>query len=391
MNAIFIFDKEKRVIECSYDDYIDDICNRFIKKINVKKNEIIFLYNGKKINQNIKINKYINKKVLKNNKINIFYIKIKHISKDKLLYNKKNIKGIICPKCGEICKIKFDDYKIILYECKNNHILKNIEFENFIEAQNIEISKVKCSNCSKIEETIKFDEYYICLECNKYLCKLCKDIHDKEHNIIKYEYRNYICNIHNENYISYCYKCNKNLCLKCENEHINENSLIYLKDIIPSINDSEIEEMKLKIEKFNNNIKDIIEKLNKTLNKIEIFYEIYFYIINNYDMININYQILNNINEILNYNNKIILNDINEIIEEPDDYIKINKLFDLYNKIFNSNKNIIKYKKIKDEEKIKIFGNNFVKKYKDKCKIIYKKKEYDLIEYFNNNNNILDI
>ena len=114
MNAIFIFDKEKTVIECSNDDYIDDICNRFIKKINVKKYEIIFLYNGKKINQNIKINKYINKEDLKNSKINIFCIKIKHISKKKLLYNKNNLKEIICPECGEICKIKFDDYKIFL-------------------------------------------------------------------------------------------------------------------------------------------------------------------------------------------------------------------------------------------------------------------------------------
>ena len=60
MNATFIFDKEKTVIGISDDDYIDDICNKFIKKINIKKNEIIFLYKGKKINQKIQINKYIN-------------------------------------------------------------------------------------------------------------------------------------------------------------------------------------------------------------------------------------------------------------------------------------------------------------------------------------------
>jgi hypothetical protein len=62
MNVIFILDKEKTVIECSNDDYIDDICNKFIKKINIniKKYEMIFVYKGKKINQNIQINKYIN-------------------------------------------------------------------------------------------------------------------------------------------------------------------------------------------------------------------------------------------------------------------------------------------------------------------------------------------
>ena len=227
MNAIFLFDKEKTVIECLDSDCFDEIFNKIRKKINIKQNEMIFLYKGKKINQNIKINEYINKEDLKNNKINILCIKIKHISKEKSLHNKKKLNEIICPECGEICKIKFDDYKIILYECINNHTLKNIEFENFIETQNIEKYKVKCFNCNKIEETIKYDKYYICLKCNQILCIFCKKMHDKEHNIINYEDKNYICNIHNERYISYCNKCNNNLCLKCENKHKNENSLIY--------------------------------------------------------------------------------------------------------------------------------------------------------------------
>ena len=367
---------------------------KIYKKEKYEKNEIIFLYKGKKINQNIKINKFINKEDLKYNKIKIFCFQIKHKSKENLLYNKNNLKEIICPECGEICKIRFDDYKIILYECKSNHKVKNIEFENFIESQNIGKSKISCNNCDKIKETIKYDEFYNCLECNKYLCIFCKEKHNKEHKIIKYEDKNYICNIHNKRYISYCNKCNKDICLKCENEHINENSLIYYKDLIPDINDTNKEEIKLKIEIFYNIIKDIIEKLNKIINKIKIYYNIYFNIIDNYDMKNINYQILNNINEIINYNNKIYLNDIKEIIEEHDDYKKINKLIDLYNIIFNSNKNIIKYKIIEGEEKIKIFGNHFVKNNKNKCKIICEKKEYDLMEYFyinNFNKNILEI
>ena len=118
MNAIIIFNKEKTVIECSNENYIDDIFNKFIKMINIKKNEIIFFYRGKKITQNIKINKFINKNDLEKNKINIFGFKVKHISKEKLIYNKNKFKEIICPECGEICKIKFDGYKIILYECK---------------------------------------------------------------------------------------------------------------------------------------------------------------------------------------------------------------------------------------------------------------------------------
>jgi hypothetical protein len=225
MYAIFSFNKEKIIIECSFENYINDICEKFLRKKNVNKNEIIFLYKGKKINQNIKINKFINKEDLKCNKIKIFCFQIKHKSKENILYNKNNLKEIICPECGEICKIKFDDYKIILYECKNNHV-KNIEFENYIESQNIGKSKINCNNCDKIEETYKYDEFYNCLECKKYLCIFCKEIHNKEHKIVKYEEKNYICNMHNKRYISYCNKCNKDICLNCVNEHKNENSLI---------------------------------------------------------------------------------------------------------------------------------------------------------------------
>ena len=44
---------------------------------------------------------------------------------------------------------------------------------------------------------------------------------------------------------------------------------------------------------------------------------------------------------------------------------------------------LIKYKPKKDnEEKVRIFGKNFVNKNIDKCKIIYKEREYELKEYF---------
>ena len=43
--------------------------------------------------------------------------------------------------------------------------------------------------------------------------------------------------------------------------------------------------------------------------------------------------------------------------------------------------NII-YEKLKNEEKIKIFGREFVDSNKKNCKIIYKEKEYELTEFF---------
>ena len=127
-----------------------------------------------------------------------------------------------------MCKIKFKNYKITLYGCKNNDKLKNIEFKNFFETQNIGKSKIKCDNCNKNEGINKYNEYYTCLECNKFFCKLCKEMHDQQHNIIRYKDNYYICDKHNAKFNSYCNKCQINLCSKCEKEHENENNLIIL-------------------------------------------------------------------------------------------------------------------------------------------------------------------
>ena len=60
---------------------------------------------------------------------------------------------------------------------------------------------------------------YICNSCHIYLCPLCRTSHDQKHKFIKYSERNYICKIHNENYIKFCEKCKLNICMSCEKNH----------------------------------------------------------------------------------------------------------------------------------------------------------------------------
>ena len=45
--------------------------------------------------------------------------------------NKIKSKQIICPKCGEDIRIKYNKYTIELYECKNGHKTDNILFDEF--------------------------------------------------------------------------------------------------------------------------------------------------------------------------------------------------------------------------------------------------------------------
>ena len=107
-------------------------------------------------------------------------------------------KDIICPICGELCLINFKDYKIILNNCKNNHeniILLN-EFEN---SQNINENKIICNICSNNNKGKTYNnQFYICGTCNKNICPLCKEKHNKEHKILDYDNKNYICNKHND-------------------------------------------------------------------------------------------------------------------------------------------------------------------------------------------------
>ena len=53
----------------------------------------------------------------------------------------------------------------------------------------------------------------------------------------------------------------------------------------------------------------------------------------------------------------------------------------------NKIKKMIIIYKIGYENKIKLFGEGFIKNNKNKCKIIIENKDQDIIEYFNNNKN----
>ena len=243
-------------------------------------------------------------------------------------------KEIKCPECGEICKIKFNNFKITLFGCKNGHKTNDLSLEQYNKMQCMDKFQKKCNNCKISKTQNKNDniKLYKCLKCEQNICIYCKKNHNKEHNLIEYELKNYMCNIHNQKFNSFCNKCKINLCPICEEEHKKEKDLIYFRDIMPHINNKEIEEIKLKIEEFNNNIKEIIKILNKIMDKVELYSNIYYEMINNFDEDNINYQTLNNINEISNYN-KNVINEMDKIINEVRYNYKINNIINLYSKL----------------------------------------------------------
>ena len=320
----------------------------------------------------------------------------KDINKNKTIIKSKYI---ICPICKENIKFKIRDYKIYLYECKNGHEINNILLNEFEETQYIDISKIKCEKCKKNNKSNTYkNEFYKCIECGINICPICKSSHDKSHNIINYDQKDYICQKHNQFFIKYCKSCKMNICLICENEHKEHNNISF-EEMIP--NENEIKEymnkLRESIDLFKNNIKEIIFKLNKIIENMKIYYNINSYIINEYEIKNRNYEILQNIKEI--YNNKII-EEINKINNDKDISNKINNIINIYSKMNNlSEINIIydinkKDEILEDEDEIYIFGSEFVKNNKDKCKMIIDNKAYKLKEkcYIKNyRNNILKI
>ena len=213
----FIYKGSEIIIQCQEIDKMKDIINKFVIKVEKDINNLYFMYNGNIINIELKYKDIINETDKKNN---IMKILVEEYNKEKIEKNKVISKDIICPECKENIFIKIDNYKINLMGCKNRHKFNNILINEFENTQIIDISKIICDECKINNKSNTYkNEMYKCIDCDKNICLLCKTKHEKIHRIINYEFKNYICNIHNEYYIKYCYECKKSICLKCEQDH----------------------------------------------------------------------------------------------------------------------------------------------------------------------------
>ena len=372
----FTYEGSTIKIQCKRDEYMKDIFKRYANKISKDANDIYFTCKGSLINEESKLEE-INKK---DNEIEIL---VNDIS-DKKNENKaeiiKHYKDVICPECGEACLIDIKDYKITLNKCSNNHSLGNILLDEFNDLQKYNELDILCDICNSNNKSETYNnKFFKCYNCIKNICPLCKSKHNKAHILLDYDLKNYSCNTHGKNYISYCEECKKNLCIICEIEHKKHNYNSLNKLITDKENN--INELRLKIDNLKKDIKDIIDKLNKIVDNFEIYYNINNNIINNYNIENKNYEILVNINNIYNFNEKAI-KDINEIINENKIENKIKYLYSIYDKMITTNEIIIKYC-IGKEDKIRIFGDKFVENNKSNFQMIINDNSCELSSFYN--------
>ena len=376
-------------------DSLQSAVNKFIEKENLDSKLLEFSFNNKEINLDEKVEKLIND--LNDDDQNIL-IQVKLKNNDNNI-NQKEIYEIKCPKCSEPCRIKIENYLIKLYQCKNGHRIENIELDEFTKIQN-QILMRKCKVCNQDKP---IQELYRCINCKIDLCKDCKTDHGKNHEILDYNQKKFICESHKNPYSNYCFTCKLNICLNCLEEHYNH-VIITFSEITPNIDDikTKMNSFKNSINLLDEHIKELMNYLYKIMDNMKIYYNIYENILNNYDSQNKNYEILKNLNEI---NDDNIVEEINHIINYETKR-KAYNILNIYNKMKEYNNEItINYKlneKLKNqksnknnnkkviEEEIFLFGPAFVENNKNICKIIFKEELFDLTQKFKINYNNLD-
>ena len=374
MELEFQFNGLKTIINSNKDAKMKEICQKFCMNSNTSLDEVLFLYNGKVLKDELEltIQEVSNKDDDVRNKMSIIVQEIKNeeniIQKEKTKLIKS--KNVVCPQCGELGKISIENYTFEISKCKNSH-KSSIKVNELSNKLFVDISKIICDDCRIKESEVGQNNFFRCNSCQKNLCSSCKSKHNKEHIIIKHDEKNFICESHNEKYISYCKRCNKNLCKVCLNEH-NKLDILDFSNILA---DNEINNNDLK--KNLDNVKENIErikirwkifsaKFQEVIYYFEDYYNFYNHILSNYDINNIRYETLDNI---IYLKNSSIIKDIDEL-NNSNDLKFLNDILNIHYNITTPNINeIIMTYKIKQnkENKINLFGKKFVERNKDNC------------------------
>ena len=171
--VIFVYNNNSIGIQAQSNEILSIVIDRFCTKANVNKNNVLFLYDGERLNENKIVNEI---RIIEENKKIIVY------DNNNIDNNNNNIRRsneIICPECYKNIFIEINDYKIRLKNCVNKHN-KNILIEEFEESQLINLSKIICNNC-KINNmgNIYDNKFYRCLNCKIDICPICYSNHNK--------------------------------------------------------------------------------------------------------------------------------------------------------------------------------------------------------------------
>ena len=132
--VIFEYNGNQTKIPCITNEKLSIIFEKFTTKIqlDISKN-YYYLYGGNIINKELSFEEQANNEDKIRCQMNILVVD--EINRNKKDENIKESEEIICPKCKENILIKIEEYKINMYNCKNNHKIENISIKEFDNTQ----------------------------------------------------------------------------------------------------------------------------------------------------------------------------------------------------------------------------------------------------------------
>jgi len=145
--ASFTLDGCEIIIQCSKEDKMKDICQKYATKVKVNINSLIFLYGGNQIKFELRFKEQANSIDNNNNRMSI------------LVYKSDNDE-LTCPKCGE--KLKLDTKKIDEIISYNNNISDTINgikvnIENIIKNSSVYLVNIQLKNINTLLNNISED------------------------------------------------------------------------------------------------------------------------------------------------------------------------------------------------------------------------------------------
>jgi len=329
----FTYEGSKYNIQSNLTDKMKDIFKNFRTIVHLEENALFYLYHGSAIDEELELERLISDDDKQLNKMEImaYLIDNNNESRSESSYKSKDVS---CPKCGETCLLKIDNFRIKLYNCKNGHSSDYILLEDYEKIQKVEELNIKCEICNENNRSNTYNnEFYECINCKKNICPLCKTNHDTTHKIINYNKKNYVCQTHFEPYVKYCNDCKLNLCSSC-NENHEEHNISKFENMNININEikTEINNLGELIRENNSNITKFINFLNQFAYNLKTYHKIYNDMIINYEKKNINYELIQSINQM---DNSIVKKNLIEINNYKNLVNKINNLIEFSNILFN--------------------------------------------------------
>ena len=144
--VIFTFEGINIKIQCSIDDLIKDICQKYANKIGRNVNSLVFLYGGSNLNFQLSFKEQANIIDKERNEINV------------LVY--KNLNEFACPKCGEKINLnneKINDIKSCIQKINDTVKDAKLMIESTIKISSEDAVKVLLKNVNGIFNNMNDD------------------------------------------------------------------------------------------------------------------------------------------------------------------------------------------------------------------------------------------